>query len=121
MAFIISTRRFLFHEKYRLYVFLLSFVLFVFSLGCNKQTVREEKELSFTISEKDYPSFKRVTDLFLKENPDYTIRYSIKNSNHLPYYLAHDKIDTDFVIVDDFVQLNLYGSNLLDNTDSEAL
>ena len=62
-----------------------------------------------------------MTDLFLKENPDYTIRYSIKNSNHLPYYLAHDKIDTDFVIVDDFVQLNLYGSNLPDITDSEAL
>lgn len=121
MAFIISTRRFLFHEKYRLYVFLPSFVLLVFSLGCHKQTIREEKELSFTISEKDYPSFKRVTDLFLEENPDYTIRYSIKNSNHLSYYLAHDKINTDFVIVDDLVQLNLYGSSFLDITDSEAL
>ncbi len=108
-------------KKSRLYVFLLSFVLLFVSFGCNKQAIREEKELSFTISEKDYPSFKRVTDLFLEENPDYSIQCSIKNSNHLSYYLAHDKIDTDFVIVDDLVQLNLYGSSLLDITDSEAL
>lgn len=108
-------------KKYRLSFLILPFVLLFAFFGCSKTKDETEKSLSFTVSETDYSSFKRVTDLFLEEHPDYTIHFTVRKSSHLSYYLAHDRVDTDFVIIDDLVQLNLHGENLLDITDSEAL
>lgn len=96
-------------------------LFFVLILSSCKESkpVEEDKTIDIVVSEKNREMMSRFFDAFIEEHPDYSLNLQIMNDEKTDYYLRHDRLDGEIVILDDLNYVNENSSRFMKLTTSD--